>query len=108
MNSVTFADPVHRTDAAFVAFADQLDNLFASIDELSDWAQEVVLNNLATLGYAQGVDVYLDSYLRKVKRQHLSKDAAFCSLVARIFDPEDGKVLASLCQTPAGAEASTP
>jgi hypothetical protein len=98
MNGVFLGDATQRTHEAFVAFSDQIQTLFTSIDHLSEWARAMVLTNLTVLGYEKGVDVYLDTYLSEAKRRRFSRARAFNSLVERIFGPDDGKLLISLCR----------
>lgn len=83
MNRVAARSEQLRTNVGAVAFADQLDTLFASIGGLRAWAATVTASNTIALGFGGDVDVLLADYLAAVRGSTLSSEAAFTSLVAR-------------------------
>jgi hypothetical protein len=77
MNGV-FGEARPRTSRVEIAgVAVSLRKLFESIDDLAEWAQEIVRRNCASVGLGDRARVPLGDYLGAVKRAKLSRAEAF-------------------------------
>jgi hypothetical protein len=86
MNGVSMPVRDYENDAVFTAFADQLNAFLEQSIEFGRRAREVVLTNLALLGYEPGRDMRLNEYLRAARRSRkLSSKSMFRSLLTSLI-----------------------